>query len=123
VDDQQGCPTWARNLALATGTVIETWQSSATDNHDGVYHYCDDRTLSWYDFARTIFDFAVSSGLLNGQADITPVPGSEFPQPACRPAWSVLDTGKIGTVFNIVPASFDRSLQTVIDEIKTREPV
>ncbi len=123
VDDQQGCPTWARNLALATDAVIENWQSSAPDGRDGVYHYCDDRTLSWYDFAHAIFGLAFSSGLLEGQADITPIPGSEFPQPANRPAWSVLDTGKIGTVFDIGPASFERSLQAVIDEIKTRELV
>lgn len=121
VDDQQGCPTWARNLALATDAVIEGWQSSGIDGHSGVYHYCDDRTLSWYDFARTIFSLAVGSGLLDKEPDLTPVPGSEFPQPAVRPGWSVLDTSKIGAAFNIGPASFDQSLQAVIDEIKARE--
>ena len=121
VDDQQGCPTWVRNLALATNAVIEDWQSSGADNNGGIYHYCDDRTLSWYDFARTIFSLAVSSGLLDREPDLTPVPGSEFPQPARRPSWSVLDTSKIGAVFNIGPASFDQSLQAVIDEIKSRE--
>jgi dTDP-4-dehydrorhamnose reductase len=121
VDDQRGCPTWARNLALASDTVIERWQRSGSEDHDGVFHYCDDRDLSWYDFARTIFRFAVSAGLLDKEPDLTPVPGSEFPQPAERPKWSVLDTQRIGEVFNISPASFDQSLHTVIDEIRTRE--
>jgi dTDP-4-dehydrorhamnose reductase len=121
VNDQHGCPTWARNLALATNAVIQKWHTSGVGEHTGVYHYCDDLTLSWYDFAHTIFSLAVSAGLLDEEPDITPVPGSEFPQPASRPNWSVLDTSRIGEAFGISPASFYRSLQTVIDEVKTRD--
>jgi dTDP-4-dehydrorhamnose reductase len=121
VDDQQGCPTWARNLALATDAVVGAWQTSGIDDRTGLYHYCDDRALSWYDFAHMIFELAVNSGLLDEEPDLTPVPSSEFPQPACRPGWSVLDTSKIGTAFSIDAASFVRSLQAVIDEIKTKE--
>jgi len=121
VDDQQGCPTWARNLALASSAVIKDWQASGIDNRSGVFHYCDDRTLSWHDFAHNIFSLAVSAGLLESQPELAPIPGSEYPQPAKRPNWSVLDTRKIETVFNIQPVSFDRSLQAVINEIKTRE--
>lgn len=123
VNDQQGCPTWARNLALASDVVIESWQSSDTDNHSGVYHYCDDRTLSWYDFARTTFSLAVEAGLLDNEPDLTPVASSGFPQPAVRPKWSVLDCSRITRAFNIHPASFNQSLQAVIDQIKTRELV
>jgi len=123
INDQQGCPTWARNLAFASDVVIENWQAAGADNNSGVYHYCDDRALSWYDFARTIFSLAVRAGLLNSEPDLTPVPGSEFPQPAVRPKWSVLDSDRIAGVFNIHPASFTRSLQAVIDQIKTREPI
>lgn len=121
VDDQQGCPTWARNLAQATDAVIETWQSSGVNDRIGLYHYCDDRSLNWYEFADRIFSLAASSGLLDKLPEIAPVPSSEFPQPASRPVWSVLSTGKIGTAFNIAPASFNQSLQAVIDEIRTKE--
>jgi dTDP-4-dehydrorhamnose reductase len=121
VDDQHGCPTWARNLALASNAVIEGWQTSGVDNRCGLFHYCDDHTLSWYHFAKTIFDLAVRSGLLKNEPDLTPVPGSEFPQPAERPNWSVLNCDRIGRLFNIQPASFKQSLQVVIDEIGTRE--
>lgn len=121
VDDQLGCPTWARNLALASDTVIQAWQAAAVDNRKGVYHYCDDRTLSWYDFAHSIFTLAVAAGLLEREPDLTPVPGSQFPQAAERPMWSVLETSRIEKVFNIRPASFAQSIQAVIDEIKTRE--
>ena len=120
VDDQRGCPTWARNLALASNTVIKSWQQSESGSCNGVFHYCDDQTVSWYDFARMIFSLAVDAGLLEEKPDLTPVPSAGFPQPAERPKWSVLDTHRIKEVFNIRPASFDQSLQAVIREIATR---
>jgi dTDP-4-dehydrorhamnose reductase len=62
VDDQKGCPTWARNLALASDQVIKRWQESGVDDQQGVFHYRDDRTVSWYGFAQEIFRQAVSAG-------------------------------------------------------------
>jgi dTDP-4-dehydrorhamnose reductase len=118
VDDQRGCPTWARNLALASENVIESWQSSVSGKPDGVFHYCDDRDLSWYDFALAIFRMAVKEGLLEKEPDLTPVSSAGFPQPATRPKWSVLNTSRIAKVFNIQPASFEQSLQAVIGEVQ-----
>ena len=120
VDDQHGCPTWARNLALVSGAVIEAWQATGPGTCSGVFHYCDGRSLSWYDFAREVFDLAVTAGLLSSLPGLTPVSSTEFPQPAERPKWSVLDTSRITEVFNIHPADFEGSIKTVIDEIKTR---
>jgi len=120
VDDQRGCPTWARNLAKASCSVIENWQQSTNENSVGLFHYCDDKTVSWYDFAHTIFELALNSGLLESEPGLSPVPTAEFPQPAKRPKSSALDTGRIAEVFGITPASFLRSLQTVVNEIKAR---
>ncbi len=120
VDDQQGCPTSARSLALASDAVIAAWQESGFDKGGGVYHYCDDRSLNWYDFANMIFAYALEVGLLDCAPDLTPVPSSEFPQVAERPRWSVLDTSRINSTFNIRPTSFEGSLRAVIDEIKLR---
>jgi len=120
VNDQRGCPTWARNLAQASIAVIEAWRAGEADHINGVYHYRDDTGLSWYDFAAAVFGRAVDAGLLPALPDLAPVPSSEFPQPARRPAWSVLDTGKIEKFLGVHPASFERALQTVIDEIKAR---
>jgi len=119
VDDQLGCPTSARSLALASDAVITAWQEPGV-NKGGVYHYCDDRGLSWYDFANMIFDHALEAGLLDRVPVVIPVPSSEFPQAAKRPKWSVLDTRRINSAFNIAPASFESSLRAVIDEIRTR---
>jgi dTDP-4-dehydrorhamnose reductase len=121
VDDQRGCPTWARNLARASIAVIDAWRTPATPQPNGVFHYCDDRDLSWYDFADCIFDLAVEKNLLESKPDLTPVPSREFPQPAKRPAWSVLDTALLAQTFAIQPASFTESLEVVIAEIKKRE--
>jgi len=120
VDDQQGCPTWARNLARASDKVLEQWQTQGVDHHNGLFHYCDDRTVSWYDFAHAVFHYAVEAGLLNSEPDLVPIPSSAFPQPAPRPKWSVLDTNRIETAFDIHPASFNRSLKTVIDDAAKR---
>ena len=120
VDDQRGCPTWARNLAHASIAVIDAWQTTAQAGSNGVFHYCDDRSLSWYEFARMIFRYAIKAGILDSEPSLAPVPGSEFPQPAKRPKCSVLDTSRIHSVFDIKPAAFEGSLQAVIDEIKTR---
>ena len=120
VDDQRGCPTWARNLALASDAVIESWQQTQSRDLSGVFHYCDDQALSWYDFAASIFRYAVKAGILDKEPDLTPVPSSEFPQPAVRPKWPVLETHRIGEVFKIQPASFNQSLHAVIGEVAAR---
>ncbi len=120
VNDQQGCPTWARNLAQVSVAVIDAWPAAGSTQSSGVFHYRDDLSLSWYDFANSVFSLAVKAGLLDSLPMLTPVPSSDFPQPAKRPEWSVLDTSRIEQVFAVRPASFKDSLQTVIDEIKTR---
>lgn len=119
VDDQRGCPTWAGSLARATDTLVDHWKTAPRKDFNGLFHYCDDRSLSWYEFAAEIFRHAVSKGLLEAQPALASIPSSEFPQPATRPRWSVLNTDKIQQVFNIQSASFDRSLKTVIDEISS----
>lgn len=118
VDDQKGCPTWAGSLARASDQLI---QQLKRDSNNGIYHYCDDRTLTWYEFAAAIFEYAMEAGLLCQLPELRPVTSAEYLQPASRPQWSVLDTKKISDTFNIEAASFSQSLRTVIDEIKVRE--
>ena len=64
VADQVGCPPWARNLAGVTTRVVRqmTDKAGETRRH-GTWHYCDSGVVSWYDFARVIFDTARSIGL------------------------------------------------------------
>ena len=100
--------------------MIEHWQTPGAEQLSGLFHYCDDRTLSWYGFAYAVFSYAVEAGLLSSEPDLAPVPSSGYPQPAPRPKWSVLDTNRIATAFDIHPVSFNQSLKAVIDEVGAR---
>lgn len=85
VADQIGTPTWAR--ALAQGL----WGFADRPGLAGIYHWTDAGVCSWYDFAVAIAEEGVSAGLLSRQPAIHPIPGSSYPTPAARPAFSVLD--------------------------------
>ena len=78
VEDQTGCPTYAPFLAQA---LIDLAPTGLT----GIVHYRNREPVSWYAFAREI------AHLWSGTDDVVPVPTAEFPRPARRPAYSVLD--------------------------------
>ncbi len=84
VNDQIGTPTWANSLAGAIWCMLERELS-------GVHHWTDDGTASWYDFAVAIAELGKEKGLLDSMPGIEPVPSTEFPTPARRPSYSVLD--------------------------------
>ncbi|MEI6485815.1 MAG: dTDP-4-dehydrorhamnose reductase [Sphingomonadales bacterium] len=84
VADQIGTPTHAASLARAI------W---ALQSHSGIFHWTDAGTASWYDFAVAIQDEALALGLLPRAVPIIPITTIDYPTPARRPAWSVLDKG------------------------------
>lgn len=117
VDDQVGSPTSASNLALVTAQIIKKWSSTASSGSAGIYHYRDDGVMSWFDFAAEIFRLAVEAGLLQKEPALAAIPGTEFPQPAKRPGYSVLDCSKISHDFDVQMASFQAALKSVIAEL------
>ncbi len=122
VNDQVGCPTWARNLAAATQSVIEKIASNGGRQPPwGVYHYCDGGAVSWYEFAHMIFRLAREAGLLDRLPEMKSVRSSDFPQKARRPLNSVLDTSEICREFGIEPAGLERSLKACIGEMAEHE--
>jgi dTDP-4-dehydrorhamnose reductase len=86
VADQVGTPTYAGALAAAI------W-SLAAAGAQGVHHYTDAGVASWYDFAVAIAEEAGAAGILAAQPQIVPIPTADYPTPARRPAFSVLDKG------------------------------
>lgn len=88
VDDQIGAPTAAYGLAEALWYAVER-------NLCGVFHWCDAGVASWYDFAVAVREEAVALDLLDplSAARILPIRSAEYPTPAKRPAFSVLDAG------------------------------
>jgi dTDP-4-dehydrorhamnose reductase len=88
VSDQIGTPTWARSLAQCV------WQAATNDSDDfptGIVHFADAGTASWYDFAVAIQEEALAIGLLAKSIPITPILASQYPTPAKRPAFSVMN--------------------------------
>ena len=81
VDDQIGCPTWTVDLSMAIIKLLEQ------DSEFGIYHLCGSGYTSWYGFAKEIF---AMSGL---KVNLLPCTTEEFPRPAKRPAYSVMDNG------------------------------
>ncbi len=84
VADQVGTPTFARNLAKAI------WSLSANDIA-GMFHYTDAGVASWYDFALAIQEESLALGLLNRKVPVIPISTADYPTPAKRPFYSVLD--------------------------------
>jgi len=84
VADQIGSPTYAPDLAAAL------WQMAEYDAR-GVFHYTDSGVCSWYDFAVAIQEEAIEAGLLDSAVPIIPIRTIDYPTPAKRPYYSVLD--------------------------------
>lgn len=106
VSDQIGAPTYAADLAAAILEIIRKGPWTA-----GIYHYSNQGSISWYDFAVAIRDL---SGL---QCQVHPIPSSQYPTPARRPAFSLLNTAKIRSTFGIEIPEWQQSLQRCLHQL------
>lgn len=113
VADQYGSPTCAADLANAVVTLAETVIRQDRPVTWGTYHYCNEGILSWYDFARAIFDIASRHTRLSPPR-VLPIPTSEYPTPAARPSYSALNCKKIETHFGIRQLPWKDSLERTI---------
>ncbi|MFT4568190.1 MAG: dTDP-4-dehydrorhamnose reductase [Saprospiraceae bacterium] len=112
VSDQQGCPTYAANLASDTMKIIGSLEESKTGLNEH-YNYCNSGEINWADFARLIFK------LENIACEVHNTTTEQYGAPAPRPFWSVMNTSKIRTTFNlgIIP-TIEKSLQSCLDLLK-----
>lgn len=102
VSDQEGCPTYAADLANAIMQIIT---SGKAFEHPGIYNYSNTGVINWYQFADSIKELSGSKCVVH------PIPSSNYPTPAKRPSYSVMDTAKIQQIFNIVIPFWKDSLQ------------
>jgi dTDP-4-dehydrorhamnose reductase len=114
VNDQTGKPTSAASLA-ATVVAIAACQTADATAPNGLFHVADLEEATWFEFARAIFDGARRRG--RTVPDVLPVATAEFPLPARRPAYSVLDTRRVEEAFAITPASWRDRLEQCLDEL------
>lgn len=110
VVDQIGTPTYARDLAKAILDIIP--QVDNTKATRELYHYTNEGVCSWYDFAHEIFRQK------NIEVKLNPVPSSEFPTPAKRPSYSVLNKSKIREEYNIEIPHWTDSLNAMLNNLK-----
>lgn len=116
VDDQVGSPTWSRMIAEATAQIVSQGVSCLYEflaEKHGVYHLTSTSQVSWYGFAKTIFELSGSfeTGKLR---TLTPILSSQYPSPAQRPTYSCLDTNKISKTFGLELPHWKDALQLVL---------
>jgi dTDP-4-dehydrorhamnose reductase len=100
VDDQVGCATYAADLATAIMKIIE--QENIVP---GIYNFSNSGVINWYQFATVIKELSGSNCKVN------PIPAAQYPTPAKRPQYSVLDTTKISQTFGVALPEWKESLQ------------
>lgn len=104
INDQIGTPTYAKDLAYVILKIIETRSQDY-----GLYHYSNEGAVSWFDFAKEIF-FQEKI-----EINLKPIPTSEYPTPAKRPTFSVLDKTKIRETFAIEIPFWKDSLKEALE--------
>ena len=106
VFDQIGSPTYARDLALAIMTAIER------GIEPGIYHFTNEGVASWYDFTKAIHRIA---GITT--CKVSPIHTADYPTPATRPAYSVLDKTKIKQTYKLDIPYWETSLKECIGKL------
>jgi dTDP-4-dehydrorhamnose reductase len=114
VADQVGTPTWAHGLARAVWAAVEI-------NLWGIHHWTDAGVAGWYDFAVAIQEESLELGLIEKEIPIHPIPTSEYPTPAARPCFSVLDKSATWSALNMQPIHWRQALRQMLRELKTPE--
>lgn len=115
VGDQIGCPTYAQDIAKSIVSILSFLDLKGSSS--GIYHYCGDEPCSWYDFARAIFLEAEVQGLKT-PSYVKSITTADYPTPAIRPAYSVLDCTKIESVFDVTRSNWRDGIKIVIDRLQ-----
>lgn len=105
--DQIGTPTYARDLAVAIFAVL------TQDFVPGIYHFSNEGAISWYDFTKAIHRIA---GITT--CKVRPLHTEEYPAPAARPHYSVLDKTKIKETYHIDIPYWEDSLTECIQKLE-----
>ena len=116
VSDQIGTPTYAYDLAKAILTIIQKVESGVVEKSKltGIFHYSNEGQTNWADFAKTIFRIEKIN------CKVIKIETKDYPTPAKRPPFSVLDKTKIKTAFGIEIPHWETSLQKCLQKLNAR---
>jgi dTDP-4-dehydrorhamnose reductase len=112
VDDQRGSPTLADDLARAIVEIVGSQRGAK-----GIYHFTNSGETTWFGFASQIYKTASRHGLINREVKLTPIKTADYPTPATRPAYSVLDCSRLTDDFGIVARSWAEALEDYLTRL------
>jgi len=112
VNDQQGSPTWAATIALATMLALNIPET-------GLYHLTSNGSTTWFGFAQRIFSQAQRLGLIDEKPELIPISTKDFPTAAERPKYSVLNCQKFEGTFNVKLPHWQNTLQLCMQRMKS----
>jgi dTDP-4-dehydrorhamnose reductase len=115
ITDQIGSPTWTGGLAKGI------WAIAGNASISGMVNWSDAGVASWYDFAVAIQEEAINIGLITRSIPITAIPSSDYPLPARRPHFSVLDNSETWQLLGFRADHWRQSLRKMLYEIKEIE--
>ena len=118
VSDQHGCPTYALDLAEAL-LKIASGLLAGRSFTPGIYHFSNADATTWIDFADAIFEIAARGGYVRPR--LRPIPTSEYPSPAERPLWGVMDCSETARHFDLTIPSWRDALQRCMDRLALEE--
>ena len=111
VADQVGCPTSTLGLAAACWAVIRHEVS-------GIFHWSDAGAASWYDFAVAIGEIGQMCGVLDRAAEVQPIPAADYPTPAKRPSYSLLECNSTMQKLKLPHRHWRSALQEVMRHVE-----
>ncbi len=117
VADQVGCPTSTHTLAAACWRAIGLGAAAGADQ-PRILHWSDAGAASWYDFAVAIGELGVAAGLLERAASVRPLTSAEYPTPAQRPSYSLLDCSASRAALGLEPQHWREALAQVLAEVR-----
>lgn len=109
VNDQKGCPTYAADLARVIMKFVESKEAKG-----GIYNYCNEGITTWFDFAMAIKEMGGKETI------VSPISTAQFPTPAKRPQYSVLDTSKIKNTLNLTIPNWKDALGRCLNQLKNK---
>jgi len=132
VADQVGCPTATHTLAAAcwraigadsaVGSTNTATNASAANEGPMILHWSDAGAASWYDFAVAIGELGVAAGLLDRAAVVRPLSTADYPTPAQRPSYSLLDCTASRVALGLEPLQWRAALAQVLEQVAAQGP-
>ncbi len=113
VADQYGSPTYTKDLAETILMIIEKGLSEY-----GIYHFTNEGATTWYEFARAIYRVGREVGVVTKETSILPLTSEEYPTPAIRPKYSILDKSKIKALLGINIRKWEEALREFLNLLK-----